>query len=127
VNVERREVLSLLHDAKAAMVRPLVAGEIKREDALKWLDELREFRGQATPLPDTRLIDGMTAHGFALRIGGLDCTLWASDDGLPLAMTLNQGSLLDQRFQFTFDPPADPARFATDIPAGYHRLEGEAD
>ena len=47
---------------------------------------MRNFKGQATPLPDTRIIDGRTAHCWTLEFQGTTMTLWADTDDLPLAM-----------------------------------------
>lgn len=110
--------VQLIHDARMAMVTPIPVGG-RPDDSLAWLDELRAFTGRATQLPEVRTIDGALAHGYRVDFDGMTLTLWATDDGMPLAMDLVQGGLATQTFRFTFDAPIDPARFATTIPPGY--------
>ncbi len=114
------QVLMLLHSGRSAMRFPIAIAEtMPAQEALAWLDELRHFKGIATALPDTRVIDGETAHGWSLKIANAEIQLWARSDGLPLAMSIGEGLGLDLRFRFAFDTAVDPARLSTAIPAGY--------
>lgn len=114
------QVLMLLHGGRSAMRFPIgVTDALPAQDALSWLDELRHFKGIATALTETRVIDGQTAHGWSLKIANAEIQLWARDDGLPLAMSVGEGLGLDLHFRFDFDAAIDPARLSTEIPAGY--------
>lgn len=63
-------LVTLLHGPRQAMAIPKTTAEW--HDARPWLDNLRNFKGQATPTPDTRhptpdttrIIDGHTVHGW---------------------------------------------------------------
>lgn len=120
VNATQGQVLMLMHGAKSAMRFPVDIGPaLPAKEALSWIDELRHFKGIATALSETRLIDGETAHGWSLKIADAEIQLWARDDGLPLAMSVGQGLGIDLRFRFDFDTPIDPAHLSTEIPSGY--------
>lgn len=112
-------VLTLLHGPRRAMRTPLAPGEVTpANDALDWLDEIRAFQGEATRLPEPRTIDGQSVHGWQLDTAGGPMVLWATEDGLPLAMDYNAGALR-LAFSFAFDVPVDPQRFSLQPPAGY--------
>lgn len=121
VNAAQGRVLMLLHSARTAMSFPIDAGPaMPAQEALRWIDELRTFKGIATPLAEPAQINGETAYGWTLKIAGAELTLWAREDGQPLAMQVGEGLGLDLRFRFDFDAPIDPALFSTDVPAGYN-------
>jgi hypothetical protein len=133
VNAVEGRVLMLMHDGKSAMRFPIDAVPMEpASEALSWLDELREFKGLATPIAETRVIDGEIAQGWSLDIGGARIELWARSDGMPLTMSIGQGrrtgssgegvgyiNMMDLRMNFDFDAPIDPAALSTEIPAGY--------
>lgn len=133
VNAGEGQVLMLMHDGRSAMRFPIDAVPMEpAREALSWLDELRDFKGLATPIAETRVINGETAQGWALDIGGARIELWARSDGLPLTMSIGQGrstgsgadgasdiSVMDLRMNFDFDAPIDPAELSTEIPPGY--------
>jgi outer membrane lipoprotein-sorting protein len=118
VNSAEMRVLTLVKPSRMAVVSPLDQAA-KKEDALKWLDDIREFQGAAKALPDTRIIDGQRAHGWALEIAGGNLELWANDAGLPLQMTLDQNMDIEMTFDFEFDPAFPEDFFSTKIPDGY--------
>lgn len=129
VNAAQGQVLMLMHDGRMAMRFPIDAVPMEpAREALDWIDELREFKGLATPLPETRIIDGHTAYGWSLKIASTELQLWAREDGLPLSMSIGEGHVdggaLDLRFRFDFDQPIDPALLSTEIPAGYSNTFG---
>lgn len=116
------QVLMLLHPSRSAMRFPIgVEGIVPAREALDWVEKLRHFKGTATPVSSTRLIDGQTAHGWSLAIGGARLELWADANGLPLAMSIGDGdtAVLDLQFRFRFDEPIAAGTFSTAIPAGY--------
>lgn len=120
VNAADGQVLMLMHSARSAMRFPVDIGPATPgKEALSWIEELRHFKGIATPLSETRLIDGETARGWSLKIANAEIQLWARDDGMPLAMSVGEGIGIDLRFRFDFDTPIDPARLSTEIPTGY--------
>lgn len=111
---------TLLHAARQAMRFEVPkAGLGEADDALQWLEELREFRGEATLLAGTRDIDGQEAHGWALQAGGMDVLLWATAEGIPLEMTLSDGGGLLLEFEFDFDPTIAPGTLDAAVPPGY--------
>ena len=52
----RAAVMTLHHPAHVATLAPLGA-PATQDDAMAWLEEIREFQGEATALPQTRIID----------------------------------------------------------------------
>lgn len=59
------------------------------------------------------------ARGYELKSEGLQSVVWASADGLPLQMDIDQGTLMTMSFSFRFDRPVDATMFSTAVPAGY--------
>jgi outer membrane lipoprotein-sorting protein len=125
VNSSEMRVLTLVKASRMAVVSPLDQGA-KKEDALKWLDDIRNFQGVAKALPGSRIIRGQRAQGWALEIAGGNIELWANDAGLPLEMSLEQGMQLEMTFDFRFDLELPEDLFSTQVPDGY-RLGGEED
>jgi hypothetical protein len=125
VNSWEMRVLTLVKASRMAIVSPLDQAA-KKEDALKWLDDIRNFQGVAKALPDSRIIRGQRAQGWTLEIAGGNIELWANDAGLPLEMSLNQGREIEMTFDFQFDLELPEDLFSTRVPDGY-RLGGEED
>ncbi len=124
VNGAERRVLTLLHPSRMAVVSPLGAPATK-DDALAWLDDIRDFQGQAKALPKTRNIRGLEAQGWELPTAAGNIVLWATDEGLPLEMTIGENTPIQLSFDFEFNLPLDPQVFSTGIPTGYSRAESE--
>ena len=75
VNSTERQVLTLMHSAHVAIPSPLDKPATK-EDAIAWLDDIRDFQGEAKVLPQTRRIRGQRAHGWELATtAGQDCAV----------------------------------------------------
>lgn len=123
VDPPRGRVLTLLHAPRQAMLTALPKGKIAPQDTLQWLDALRDFKGKATPLKQTRTIDGRRAQGWSLRLHGVDMEIWADSSGLPLAMRQHGGAGLEIDYRFTLDGPVASGRLSSDPPAGYARVE----
>lgn len=122
VDPDRGRVLMLMHSSKSALWLPVAVDNVMpAREALSWIDELREFKGIATQFPETRLIDGRTAHGWSLGIGSARLQLWADADGLPLTLGIGEGDgeALSLQLRFRFDEPVPTDAFSTDIPSGY--------
>jgi outer membrane lipoprotein-sorting protein len=124
VNSGDGRVLTLIHGARLAVENPRgsEAGDV---DALDWLEDVREFQGAATRLPQQRVIDGRTAYGWRLKADNVDLELWATADGLPLEMQMNGAGQMSFDFDFEFDVALPAETFSTAIPAGYSRGEAE--
>jgi hypothetical protein len=122
VNSSERRVITLVHAERMAVVSPLGA-PATHEEALDWLKEIRDFQGAAKELPKTRVIGGQQAHGWELQTGDGKVVLWATDEGLPLEMTLVGSTPLQLSFRFEFDLPIEPKTFSTEVPAGYSLAE----
>ncbi|ALN87837.1 hypothetical protein LC55x_4589 [Lysobacter capsici] len=127
VDPQRGRLLTLLHASRQAMLTALPKGKATQHDTLQWLDELRNFKGKATPLADTRMIDGQRAHGWSLRLHGVDMDIWADPSGLPLAMRQNNGAGLEIDYRFTVDGPVAPGRLSSDPPPGYALVPADTD
>lgn len=120
VNTQEHTLLVLLHAPHKAMRMPLdPAKRDQTNDPLAWLDTVRNFQGSAAHLPKQRVIDGVTTDGWALHASGMDITLWADRDGFPRAVDIGGNMEMHQRLTLEIDTPIDPARFSTDLPAGY--------
>ena len=117
VNSSEGRVMTLHHGAHVATVAPLGVPVTKR-DAMAWLKEIREFQGEARALPRARMIDLRKAYGWELATTGGNIVLWATEDGLPLEMTLGGGAPLQLNFDFEFDPALPAQMFSTEIPGG---------
>ena len=118
VNTQEQRVLTLMKAQSMALVTPLDEPGTK-DDALKWLQEVRDFQGVATPLKETRLIRGQRAHGWELPMEQGKLVLWANEQGLPLSMTLAEAANLELDFRFEFEPELPAELFSTEVPSGY--------
>lgn len=120
-------MLTLLHDARKAMQAPLPISHIPPGAGLPWLEELRQFKGKATPLPGTRVIDGHAARGWSLDTEGSTMEIWADTDGLPLSMRMHGDTSLEIYYRFTFNQPIAPDQLSTDPPEGYEIVAADED
>ena len=120
VNVDKQELLILLHGPHKAMRMPLDdAGSTQARDPLGWLDAVRKFQGQATRLQHSRMIDGVKTNGWLLDTASMHITLWADSQGMPRAVDIDGQTRLQQKITIELDQPIDQARFSTARPAGY--------
>src|SRR5690606_40817037 len=108
---------------KAAMSFPIEAGDAPAEDELGWLDQLREFQGEARQLEATRVMDGKVAHGWALDVEGTPIVLWVDGSDLPLAMETGGEGGLSIHYRFAFDVDLPPGYLSSEIPEGYQPVE----
>jgi hypothetical protein len=120
VNPAEHRVLTLVHRERIAVETPL-EGAVRKDDGLEWLQEVRDFQGMATRLPDARVIDGLKAYGWKLRIATIELEMWATEDGLPLQMNMKGAGEMRFDFHFDFDVAFSQETFSTSIPAGYSR------
>lgn len=117
------QALTLLHGTRQALQFPLPVQDLLGDiDPMAWIAEIRDYQGLADRLPEPRLIGGRTAWGWALEVDGTRVLLWATEEGLPLELTVDGHSLVDIGFEF--DPPGglDPALFSMAVPPGYAML-----
>jgi len=124
VNSSERRVMTLHHPSHMATVAPLVVPATP-DDAMAWLQEIRDFQGEARRLRETRIIDFKKAYGWELPSAAGNIVLWATEDGLPLEMNLGGNAALQLNFEFEFDPTLPAQMFSTQIPAGYSLGNGE--
>jgi len=117
-NAREKQVLVLTKSARVAQLAPL-AKRVARDDQFAWLEEVRNFRGDAARLPQTRLIGGHVAHGWQLATAGMEIVMWATEEGMPLEMTLNQGTPMQLLFHFDMNPPLAADLFSTRVPDGF--------
>jgi hypothetical protein len=129
VDPQQGRVLTLLHEPQQAMLVQIPKSQPVPKNELQWLEELRNFKGQATPLPKTRMIRGDTAYGWALNLSGLQMEIWANAEGLPLEMRQLGGAGLTLEYQFTFDElNADVDKQLSIVPpSGYTLVQPDSD
>lgn len=122
-------MLQLFHDSRTAMRVPLEGAAAPAGASLAWLEDIREFQGQAHRMTERRTIDGRTVQGFELRAGGQDMVLWATSRGEPVRLVIGAGGETASRTQldFRFDMPLDESAFSVRVPAGYTLLGETAD
>lgn len=124
VNTQEMRVMTLMKPNRIAVVSPLDEAGTK-EDATKWLNDVRDFQGVAKALPGTRFIRGQRASAWELPLEQGTLTLWANPEGLPLEMKLDQGMAIDMSFRFEFDASLPAELFSTEVPTGYTLGAGE--
>lgn len=125
VDTRRGQVMTLLHTPRLALLQALPPGPVA-DDALNWLAAIRDFQGQATPLPP-RDIDGDAVPGWRLDSNGLRIDLWADTDGIPRRMEIGAAADLVLDYRFDYDAPIDAAQLAAVVPPGYTVGEPDAD
>ena len=124
VNSSEHRVMTLHHPAHVATLAPLAA-PATADDAMAWLQEIRDFQGEARALPQPRMIGHQKAHGWELETAAGKIVLWATDDGLPLEMTIGGSAAMQLDFDFEFDLAIPAQMFSTAIPAGYSLASAE--
>lgn len=118
VDTASGQTLTLMHEKRQALQFEIPGMELPGiADAMAWIDQIRDYQGQALRLPEPRIIGGRSAWGWALDIDEVQVLLWATEDGLPLELTVNDGSLVD--IGFDFDAVVADDLFSTAIPDGY--------
>lgn len=123
VDPVHERVLMLQHGPRAAMSFPLDLADSPPGDELGWLEDVRDFKGEARRLDETRVLDGQVAHGWALEAGGVPMVLWVDEDGLPLAMESEGGDGLSLQYRFDFDVALPADYLSSEVPAGYTLAE----
>lgn len=117
------QALTLLHGSRQALQFPVPLQDLLGElDPMAWISEIRDYQGLADRLPEPRVIDGRTAWGWALEVDGTRVLLWATEEGLPLELTVDGQALVDIGFEFDPEGGLDPALFSMAVPAGYTML-----
>lgn len=123
VDPVRGRVLMLQHGPRAAVAFPIEVADQSQDPELDWLEELRDFQGQAQRLEETRVVDGQVAHGWALEAGGIPMVLWVNGEDLPLALETDGGGGLSISYRFAFDVALPTGYLSSDIPKGYELAE----
>lgn len=123
IDPDQQVMLQLFHRKERAVRVPL---EEDAPDApaetLDWLEQIREYQGQARLIEEVRSIDGTEVFGFRLTDQAVDMTLWATEQGRPVLLEMQTGpeaAAASTRIEFSFDQPLDPERFSLTVPAGY--------
>lgn len=119
VDPVRGRVLTLQHGPRVAMASPIGVAGSRGDASLRWLEEIRDFRGEARQLEETRMMAGQRARGWTLAPGGIPLVLWVDDAGLPLAMETTGAGGLAISYRFAFDVPVPPGYLSSAVPAGY--------
>ena len=88
-----------------AVVSPLDTPATK-EDAIAWLEDIRDFQGEATGFAARPRIIDAAAYGWELQSGAGDIVLWATEDGLPLEMKMGPSTPNAARLPFRLRPAA---------------------
>lgn len=125
VDMQRASILTLLHAPRLALLQPLPPGG-RPDEALDWLAAIRDFQGQAQPLPP-RDIDGQQLSGWRLTTHGQRIDLWADADGIPRRMELGATADLVLDYHFDYDAPIAADQLSAVIPPGYTEGTPDAD
>lgn len=121
VDTAAGQTLTLMHESRQALRFDIPGMDLPgMADALGWIEEIRDYQGLAERLPEPRVINGRTAWGWTLDIDDVQVLLWATEDGLPLELSVNEGALVD--IGFDFDPPVESGLFSLAIPDGYESM-----
>jgi hypothetical protein len=121
VDPKQGRVLTLLHDSREAMLTSIPKSQPQAQSELNWLQELRNFKGEATLLPNKRIIGGHSAQGWALNLQGLKMEIWADANGLPLEMRQEGSAELHIDYRFKFDQ-ADVDKLLNSVPPSDYQL-----
>jgi hypothetical protein len=127
VDQASHELLILLHEPKEARLTPLPNVPANPDASLDWLQQIREFQGEAKRLKQTRMIDGREAQGWALDVGAMQLLLWVDADGLPIAMEQAGAANMEIRYRFQFNVPVPPDHLSSIVPAGYTLVQRDED
>lgn len=119
VDPVRGRLLMLQHGPRQAVSMPLRQTGSRRDASLDWLAGIRDFKGQARKLEQTRVIDGRTANGWVLDVAGNRMVLWADRQGVPLALETRAAGGLEIRYAFEFDVALEAGYLSSDVPPGY--------
>lgn len=125
VDPARGRVLTLLHEPHEALLGVIPVSQATPGQGLDWLQALRQFKGKATPIAGSRVIQSQRAQGWSLDAGGQKLQLWANAQGLPLALTMGGASGLTIEYSFAFDAPG--AVLSSDPPTGYRVMKNLQD
>jgi hypothetical protein len=126
VDPPRGRVLTLLHDSRDALLVPIEPSNAAA-DPLQWLQDIRDFQGQAVRLPQARQINGVAAQGWRLDVQGTQLDLWTDPQGLPLSLQMLDGAGLQIDYRFEFEPELPEGLLSSEIPAGYTVLGPDED
>jgi hypothetical protein len=127
VDPKQGRMLTLLHDSREAMLTSIPKSQPQAQSELKWLQELRNFKGEATPLPNKRIINGHSAQGWVLNLQGLKMEIWADADGLPLQMRQEGSTELLIDYSFEFDREDMDKQLNSVPPSDYKLVQPEKD
>ena len=125
VDPVRGRLLMLQHGPRQAVSMPLQQATSRPGASLDWLAGIRDFKGRARKLEDTRVIDGRTANGWVLDVAGSRLVLWADRQGVPLALETGAAGGLEIHYAFEFDTELEPGYLSSDIPRGYRIVAGD--
>lgn len=125
-----------IFDASAGTMHTLLPGDrvmsmpVPMDEAaapaasMEWVQEIRDFQGQAQRLPETRRIDGQEAVGFRLMIDGITVDLWAQPEtGRPILMELMMANDVTMRTRLAFDQALPTDVFT--VPSHYQPVDSE--
>ena len=120
------DTMHILMPGNQVMSKPiLTAGTTGMSDkAFEWLEEIRDFQGDARVLEESREIDGIRASGYSLSLEGTRLVLWVDpDDNRPLQLVGELPGNLKMRsdLEFNIALPADTFT----VPAHYRQVDPE--
>ena len=123
IDPNQGRMLQLFHRHQRALRVPIEGGDRTASDpALDWLEQIREYQGQARLLDETRTVLGVEVFGFRLTDHAVDMTLWATEQGHPMLLEMQTGpeaAVATTRIEFSFDQPVDTDLFSLAVPASY--------
>jgi hypothetical protein len=123
IDPHENAMMQLFHQQQLAVRVPIEGAHSHGPaEAMGWLEEIREYQGQARLIDQERTIDGDEVFGFRLTGHAVDMTLWATGSGRPVLLEMQTGpesASAATTIEFSFDQPMDPERFSLTAPAGY--------
>lgn len=123
IDPNQQVMLQLFHQHQRAVRVPIQDdGAGTPEEALDWLEQIREYQGQSRLLEEVRTVEGVEVFGFRMTDQAIDMTLWATEQGRPVLLEMHTGpeaAAATTQIRFSFDQPVDPERFSLTVPEGY--------
>ncbi len=120
------DTMHILLPGNQVMSKPvLTAGSTGPSDkTFAWVQDIRDFQGDAQVLEETRVIEGIEASGYSLSVDGSSFILWVDPaDNRPLQVEGELPGGLTMRSDLQFDMALPAGAFT--VPAHYRRLDAQ--
>ncbi len=112
-------MLQLFHAKQQAAVTRLPIRGFGSTKQLDWLDQIRQYQGEAVAADELEQIDGEWVRAYRLNSEDIKATIWATEANRPVRMRLEHSGLLEMDFRFEFDQSIAEETFSLAVPSGY--------